>query len=58
MTDFYRSVLVSLRKADTPNAPLQTYWTTHFMPLIDRLQGVLDEAHACTEVHMLLGKKK
>jgi len=57
MTDFYRSVLVSLGKADTPNAPLRAYWTSHFLPLIDKLQGVLDEGHACTEVHMLLGKK-
>jgi hypothetical protein len=57
MTDFYRSVLVSLQKADTANVPLQTYWTEQFLPLIDKLQTVLDQAHACTEVHMLLGKK-
>ena len=58
MTDLYRSVLVSLQKADSRSALLQTYWTEQFMPLIDKLQTVLDEAQACTEVHMLLGKKK
>lgn len=55
--DFYRSLWVSLRKAQTPNKPLQEYLTTKFLPLVDRLQNVLDEAHQCTEVHMLLGRK-
>ena len=56
--DLYRSVLVSLQKSNTKNTYLQDYWTERFMPLIDSLQSVLDEAQACTEVHILLEKKK
>jgi hypothetical protein len=56
--DLYRSVLISLQKANTTNAALQTYWTESFMPLIDELQNVLDKRQACSEVHMLLEKKK
>lgn len=55
--DLYRNVLVSLRKADAQTVPLQAYWSEQVMPLIDKLQGVLDEAQACSEVHMLLEKK-
>jgi hypothetical protein len=52
--DLYRSLWVSLGKAGTPNAPLREYLTNEFLPLVDRLQHVLDSAHQCTEVHMLL----
>jgi len=54
--DLYRSLWVSLGKAETPNEPLREYLTKEFLPLVDRLQNVLDQAHQCTEVHMLLGK--
>lgn len=54
--DLYRSLLVSLDKAEMPNVPLREYLTKEFLPLVDRLQNVLDMAHQCTEVHMLLGK--
>ncbi len=56
MTDLNRSVIVTLDKHGTQNTPLRNYWTNHFMPLIDRLQSVLDEAQACSEVHMLVKK--
>jgi hypothetical protein len=56
--DLYRSVLVSLQKSGTTGGGLEKYWSKHFMPLIDKLQGVLDEARACSEVHVLLEKKK
>ena len=56
--DLFRSVLVSLQKSSTKSTHLQSYWSEHFMPLIDNLQSVLDEAQACSEVHMLLEKKK
>lgn len=55
--DLYRSLWVSLGKAETPNAPLREYLTNEFLPLVDHLQHVLDSAHQCTEVHMLLGKR-
>ena len=57
IADLYRSLLVSLGNRKALNAPLREYLTEDFMPLIDRLQNVLDEAHQCTEVHMLLAKK-
>jgi SAM-dependent methyltransferase len=57
MADLSRSVLVSLQKVGARSAPLQAYWTERFMPLIDKLQGVLDEAQVCSEVHMLLRKE-
>jgi len=55
--DLFRSVLVSLEKSNAKSTPLQSYWGKHFMPLIDDLQSIFDKAHACSEVHMLLGKK-
>lgn len=55
--DLFRSLWVSLGKGETPNEPLREYLTKEFLPLVDRLQNVLDEAHQCTEVHMLLGKR-
>lgn len=54
--DLFRSVLVSLEKSGASTASLQDYWRDRFMPLIDDLQGILDKAHACSEVHMLLTK--
>ena len=58
MTDLSRSVSVSLQKSTTQSEVLSTYWTDNFMPLIDKLQNVLDEEQCCSEVHMLLRKKK
>lgn len=55
--DLYRSLWISIGKAETPNAPLREYLSKELLPLVDRLQNVLDEAHQCTEVHMLLRKK-
>lgn len=57
ITDLSRSVLVSLQKLDTETSSLQKYWVEQFMPMVDKLQNVLDEARQCSEVHMLLGKK-
>jgi hypothetical protein len=57
MTDLCRSVLVSLQKTGGAHAPLSQYWADRFMSMIDDLQRVLDEARACSEVHMLLRKK-
>ena len=51
--DLIRSVSVSL-KSD----PLRVYWNDSFAPLVDKLQHVLDEAHVCSEVHMVLEKKE
>ncbi len=56
--DLFRSVSVSLEKSSESTASLQSYWRERFMPLIDDLQGVLDKAHACSEVHMLLTKNR
>jgi hypothetical protein len=58
ITDLYRSVLVSLNKSQHDVAALKPYWVDKFMPLIDQLQEVLDKAHVCSEVHILLGKKE
>lgn len=55
--DLYRNVLVSLQRMGTENTALKSYWTERFMPMIDKLQGVLDEGKLCSEVHMLLEKK-
>ena len=55
--DLYRSLWVTLGKAVTPNSPLREYLDKEFLPLVDKLQNVLDQAHQCTEVHMLLKKK-
>jgi len=55
--DLYRSLWVSLGKSTTPNAPLRQYLTKEFLPLVDRMQSVLDQAHQCTEIHMLLRRK-
>lgn len=55
--DLYRSLFVMLNKEETPNAPLREYLSKEFLPLVDRLQNVLDEAHQCTEVHMLLRRR-
>jgi hypothetical protein len=49
--------MVSIEKSSTSNAPLQKYWGEQFMPLIDDLQSILDKAHLCSEVHMVLTKK-
>jgi len=54
--DLGRDVSISLRKESTQNDVLQAYWRKRFLPLIDELQAVLDQAHACSEVHMLLAK--
>lgn len=54
--DLYRTLLVSLGKSDTPNTPLREYLTNQFLPLVDRLHHILDSAHQCSEVHMLLGR--
>jgi len=56
--DFSRSVWVSLKKQNTETSSLQEYWSECFMPIVDKLQSVLDEARQCSEVHILLGKKK
>ena len=56
ITDLYRSVLISLDKANPQSSILSTYWNQSFRPLIDGLQRVLDEAKCCSEVHMVLGK--
>lgn len=56
MTDLYRSVLIGLGQQDNATGPLCDYWQRRFMPLVEPLQGVLDEAHCCSEVHMLLRK--
>jgi len=53
--DLSRSVIVSLEKQG--GKPLRSYWEERLVPLIDRLQQVLDEARACSEVHMLLKRK-
>lgn len=58
MTDLARSVLVSLKKANKDSTVLSKYWAERFMPMIDKLQNVLDEERYCSEVHMLLRKKK
>lgn len=57
MTDLYRSVIVTLQKSNTQKRLLRDYWMKHFLPLIDNLQSVLDEAKECSQVHMLLRKK-
>jgi hypothetical protein len=55
--DLYRSMWVTLQKDNAPNTPLQDYLTKTVLPLVDDLQGVLDRAHQCTEVHMLLARR-
>jgi hypothetical protein len=55
--DLFRNIMVSIEKSSTSNAPLQKYWGEQFMPLIDDLQSILDKAHLCSEVHMVLTKK-
>lgn len=55
-TDLCRSVSVSLRKMGRASGALQSYWADEVMPLIDGMQRVLDEARACSEVHMLIRK--
>ncbi|OAI57048.1 hypothetical protein AYO49_03065 [Verrucomicrobiaceae bacterium SCGC AG-212-N21] len=56
MTDLFRSVLVSLGKSSAPTAPLRSYWQQKFGPLLDSLQGKIDEARMSSEVHMLIEK--
>lgn len=56
MADMYRSICVSLGKANGENKLLRDYLDCNFLPLIDKLQNVLDEEGACTEVHILVEK--
>lgn len=56
--DLFRSVLVSLEKSSANTTFLQSYWEERFMPLIGDLQSILDRTHTCSEVHILLTKKK
>ncbi len=59
LTDLYRSVTVMIGKNEGNfNSPLREYWESHFLPLVDKLQGVLDEAQACSEVHILVKKTR
>ena len=56
-TDLSRSITVSLEKNKNESGILIDYWNNNFMPMIDRLQRVLDEEKCGSEVHMLIGKK-
>lgn len=58
ITDLSRSVLVSLQKQNSETSSLQRYWSKWVMPMVDKLQNVLDEARQCSEVHMLIRKNK
>jgi hypothetical protein len=56
--DLGRSMTVSLHDMGAEGHALRTYWDREFNPLIDRLQAVLDEARVCSEVHVLLRKRR
>jgi len=56
MGDLYRSLWVTLTQSQTPHGPLLNYLERQFLPLVDAMQGVLDQARQCTEVHMVVRK--
>jgi hypothetical protein len=58
MLDLCRSVQITLEKSGSADGPLRDYWARTVMPMIDGLQRVLDQARACSEVHMLLRKRQ
>ncbi len=55
MIDLYRSLAVTLKTGGASAAMLEAF-DSRFAPMIDALQGVLDQNHLCSEVHLVWSK--
>ncbi len=56
INDLYRFLTVSLRK--NGNDDFASYFSEKFVPLMDKLQMVLDESEFSSELHFILSRKK
>lgn len=54
--DLYRSLKVSMKK-NGATATVDALLGAAFPKIIDSLQGVLDQGHFCSEIHVLVSKK-
>jgi len=57
MVDLYRFMLLQMRKKKC-SAAMQKHLADQWIPMIDKLQGVIDETEFCSEIHILLKRRQ